>query len=82
MQIFQRAIFSNDIATGTVDITTERNYSTTGAGSAWAVNNCDEGSPTPQCYLWAIGTTCTDEPQAMLINGAGTVRNFILIGSY
>ena len=81
-QIFRRAIFGKDIATGTIDTASSAgaNYSTQGSATTFEVKNIDPGSPTPQCYILAWDT-CTDEQAESVLNGSALVHNYILIGA-
>jgi len=78
-QIFQRAIFGNDIATGTISTSGHGNYSTAGSSTTFQVKNQDLGSPSPQCYVLALASTCTDEQYQSVVEGKGLVHNYILI---
>ena len=78
-QIFSRAIFGNDIATGTVSTNNNSDYATQGSSTTFQVKNQDLGSPSPQCYVRAFETTCTDDQQASVLNGTALVHDYILI---
>lgn len=78
-QIFQRAIFGTDIATGTITTSNNTKYSTTGSKTTFEVKNQDLGSPSPQCYVLALGSTCTDEQFDSLMRGDVLVHDYILI---
>lgn len=78
-RIFQRAIFGNDIATGTLSASNNASYSTVGSSTTFEVKNRDLGSPSPQCYVLALATTCTDEQMRNVIAGIGLVHDYILI---
>ena len=78
-QIFSRAIFGLDIATGTVATANNSDYSTTGLSDTWSVKNQDLGSPSPQCYILALTTTCNDDQILAVQNGTGLIHDYILI---
>ncbi|KAI4140362.1 MAG: hypothetical protein L6R39_005830, partial [Caloplaca ligustica] len=79
--IFNRAIFGQDIATGAVDVTGDGNagYQTEGARDAASVRQTPPVDPYPhECYVLALGATCTDEEVESLENGSAVVENYIL----
>ena len=78
-QIFSRAIFGTDIATGTVSTNNNSEYATQGSSTTFQVKNQDLGSPSFQCYVLAFESTCTDDQQASVLNGTGLVHDYILI---
>ena len=78
-QIFRRAVFGKDIATGTFDMSGGAYYTTAGPATTFQVKNVDPGSPSPQCYVWDMPNTCTDEQMESVLNGSGLVHNYILI---
>ena len=78
-QIFSRAIFGNDIATGTVSTNNNPEYATQGSSTTFQVKNQDLGSPSFQCYILALETTCTDDQIQSVLNGTGLVHDYILI---
>lgn len=65
-RIFDRAVFGRDITTGRIDLNTRRrgpagdHYSTKGPLSAYGWTNEMPGSPEPQCYLYDVATTSTE----------------------
>ena len=78
-QIFSRAIFGMDIATGTVPTANNSNYSTNGLRTTFQISNQDLGSPTPQCYVLAMSSTCTSAQMEQIYEGSGLVHDYILI---
>jgi hypothetical protein len=80
-QIFHRAIFGMDIATGSVATSNNSNYSTTGSSTTFEVKNQDLGSPISQCYILALDTTCTDDQYYSVINGTALIHDYIVIDS-
>ena len=66
-RIFERAVFGRDIPTGKRDLVSRRRgaartskYSTKGPLSAYGWTDVMPESPEPQCYMYDIATTCTD----------------------
>ena len=78
-EIFMRAILGKDIATGTLDTAHNASYSTVGSNTTVQIRNEDLRSPSPQCYVLSLGTTCTEEQQEIVENGTGLIHNYILI---
>ncbi|KAL2043728.1 hypothetical protein N7G274_003247 [Stereocaulon virgatum] len=78
-RIFSRAIFGQDIATGTVATTNNSDYSTTGPSDTFSIKNQDLGPPNPQCYILALNTTCTDDQYLRVLNGSALIHDYILI---
>lgn len=78
-QIFNRAIFGRDIATGDIVIGAEGNYSSVGPASSFSVKNELPLSPGSICYLYEAPLTCTEEQGEALMNGTAVVENFIVI---
>jgi len=78
-QIFHRAIFGMDIATGTVSTSNNSSYSTTGSSTTFEVKNQDPGSPSPQCYILALQSTCTEDQYAAVVNGTALIHDYIVI---
>ena len=78
-RIFSRAIFGKDIATGAVDTSNNTEYSTLGSSTTFEVKNQDLGSPSPQCYIWAMTDTCTADQIESVRNGSALVHDYILI---
>lgn len=77
-QIFTRALFNKDIATGEIDTAKNGTYATEGPSDTLAIKN---ELPKPEiwfCYTLDTGT-CTDEQIEMLKAGNATVRDWILV---
>ncbi|KAI9804428.1 MAG: hypothetical protein M1825_001327 [Sarcosagium campestre] len=77
-EVFMRSLFSKDIATGKVSLSSEPGYSSKGPSSSFQIKNAVLGSPPPQCYVWAPTSTCNDEQYESLVNGSAVVKNFIV----
>ncbi|WEW56556.1 serine-type carboxypeptidase [Emydomyces testavorans] len=78
-QVFQRALFNKDIATGKVDITQKQDYSSSGSSTTFQVKTKPPGFPKPECYILELGGSCTPEQTWKVGNGTGLIRNYILI---
>ncbi|SMR47047.1 unnamed protein product [Zymoseptoria tritici ST99CH_3D1] len=79
LQIFNRAIFGKDIATGTVPAD---GYSSKGIQDARSVKNevqTDWKEIKQVCYLWDLHGTCTDEQIAMVENGTAVIKDYIIV---
>ncbi|KAL8825675.1 MAG: hypothetical protein Q9170_007707, partial [Blastenia crenularia] len=72
-RIFNRAIFGQDIATGQINITatSNTNYSSEGPSDSFGTRQEPPDHPYPhQCYVLALGATCTDEQAQSVENGS------------
>ncbi|KAL8970015.1 MAG: hypothetical protein Q9197_004047 [Variospora fuerteventurae] len=79
-RIFTRAIFGQDIATGAVDVNANPDYSTQGPSDTLSTRQAPPDRPYPdQCYILALGDTCTEEQIESVLDGTALVRNYILI---
>ena len=78
-QIFYRALFNRDIATGTVDVAALGNYSTNTSApkDTWSIENKDPPEPKWVCYTWAMEDTCTEEQIEASSNGSAVVKDWI-----
>ena len=76
-QIFNRVMFSNDVATGSQS---NVQLSTVGPSSAWTASPLPPPEAEPQCYLWDILETCTPAQKQILKNGTAVVKDFVLVG--
>jgi hypothetical protein len=75
LDIFNRALFNRDIATGQHALTD--NITTTGPASTWHIKNAFPERPKPRCYV-LNPNTCTEEQWERVKKG-GRVRNWILL---
>ncbi|KAL9094006.1 MAG: hypothetical protein Q9165_003676 [Trypethelium subeluteriae] len=80
LEIFQRAMFNKDIATGTIltwpiDGST---YKTSGSSSTWHIKNIVPESPRPTCYTYNARATCTEEQLGKVLNGS-LIHDYVLI---
>ncbi|KAJ5795055.1 Peptidase S10 serine carboxypeptidase [Penicillium paradoxum] len=77
--IFHRALFNRDLATGKIDTAKDRSYTTSGPASTWHIKNKVPESPHPVCYILALESTCTEDQIASVINGTATIRDYIVV---
>ncbi|KAI1341701.1 carboxypeptidase S1-like protein B [Xylariaceae sp. FL0016] len=77
-QMFMRALFNKDIATGTVDTAGNAEYATEGIMDTWSIKNEDPPDITKWCFLYDLESTCTLDQQNSIINGTATIVSGIL----
>ena len=77
-QIFQRAIFGLDIATGTINTQQESNYTSKGDVNASQTHQEAPKSPKPTCYILDPSTCAGDQLEAVL-NNTAIVHDYIVI---
>ncbi|KAK2765261.1 carboxypeptidase s1 [Colletotrichum kahawae] len=77
-EIFMRATFNRDIATGLIPVTDE--LATEGPLDIWHIKNVPPAQPDPICYVLKPDT-CTPEVWEMVENGSALVRDYYVIGS-
>lgn len=78
-EIFHRALFNRDLATGKVDTAKNGSYSTKGPTSTWQFKNQVPESPEPECYILALEATCTEDQIASVVNGTAVIRDYVLV---
>ncbi|GAQ45451.1 hypothetical protein AtubIFM56815_011274 [Aspergillus tubingensis] len=78
-EIFNRAQFNWDIATGEVSLVENQDYGTEGPSSTWHVKNEVPESPEPTCYLLAMDSTCTDEQKERVLSGEALIRDWVVV---
>ncbi|KAI4197600.1 MAG: hypothetical protein LQ350_005834 [Teloschistes chrysophthalmus] len=79
-RIFTRAIFGMDIATGAINVNANQSYSTEGPSDSRATRQQPPENPYGhQCYVLALGATCSDKEIAMVEGGTAVVKNYILV---
>ena len=85
LQIFNRAIFGMDIATGNISTSAATNgsaYSSSGPLSSFGIKNEVPPSPEGICYILSLYGTCTEDQIAAVLNGTATIKDYILIDNY
>ncbi|KAJ5177009.1 Carboxypeptidase S1 [Penicillium canariense] len=78
-EIFHRALFNRDLATGKIDTARNASYSTTGPASTWHIKNQVPESPEPLCYILALEATCTEDQIASVVNGTAVIKDYVLV---
>lgn len=76
--IFDRVMFDQDVATGNVDICSNRSYTSQGPASSFHIKNKLPPSPKNECYVWDATSTCTEEELLALKEGTAVVKDFIV----
>ncbi|KAL0936069.1 carboxypeptidase s1 [Colletotrichum truncatum] len=76
-EIFMRATFNRDIATGLIPVTDK--LSTIGPKDIWHIKNVPPQRPEPTCYVLKPDT-CTPEEWEKLENGTALVKDYFVIG--
>lgn len=77
-EIFIRALFNKDVATGTVDLFDE--YSTVGPSTTWHIKNEVFPAPEPVCYILDANSRCTENQWNLVNNGTAIVKNYVVVG--
>lgn len=77
-QIFMRALFNKDIATGTIDTVANSSYRTSGPSDTLAIKNKVPDPEVMFCYTRDT-STCSDEQVESLQNGTAVVKDWIII---
>lgn len=80
-QIFMRAMFHNDIATGKQDLTKNTSYVSEGPSDSWGWTDTLPGLPENDCNLWWSTGTCTPEQIAAVAAGTATINEFMFVSS-
>jgi len=78
-QIFHRALFNKDIATGNIDTAGNATFSTSGLSDTWNVKDTVPTSPLPVCYLYNPLSTCTDDQLNSVLDGSALVKDYIVL---
>ncbi|KAE8354292.1 Alpha/Beta hydrolase protein [Aspergillus coremiiformis] len=78
-EIFHRALFNKDIATGKVSTAKNSTYSTHGPSSTWNVTNTVPDSPAPTCYILELQSSCTKDQIASVVDGTAVIKNYIVV---
>ena len=77
-EIFMRALFNKDIATGLESTGEGSNYSSSGPSDTLEFRNEQFEQPLQFCYTLDPGSTCTEEQVGALLNGSATVCRYIV----
>ncbi|KAI1382837.1 serine carboxypeptidase [Hypoxylon trugodes] len=76
-QMFHRALFNKDIATGTVDLVGNDEYKTEGPSDTWAIKNDNPPDLLHFCYIYDT-STCTEEQIESVLNGSAIILHGIV----
>jgi len=76
--IFMRALFNQDIATGSVDTAVSLDYSSAGPSDTLAFRNEPIEQPLQFCYTLDPGSTCTEEQIEAIESGSATICQYIV----
>jgi carboxypeptidase C (cathepsin A) len=76
-EIFQRATFGRDIATGLIPVFDE--LVTIGPRDTFFIKNVPPEMPEPKCYV-AKPETCTEEMWAAVKNGSAIIKDWFVVG--
>jgi hypothetical protein len=76
-EIFMRATFNRDVATGLLPVTDE--LATNGPKDTWHIKNDPPQLPDPQCYI-LNPSTCEQDIWKKVWEGAVTVKDWIVVG--
>ncbi|KAK0278736.1 hypothetical protein LTR35_009000 [Friedmanniomyces endolithicus] len=78
-QIFNRALFNKDIASGRLPTSGRFNkYSTTGPSSSFSIKDVLPRVPDPICYVYTVGSACTVDQYVAFEKGNATVVEFVV----
>ncbi|KAA8646840.1 hypothetical protein EYZ11_009545 [Aspergillus tanneri] len=76
-EIFHRAMFRKDIATGTIDISLDPDYSTNGTLQS-TLPETPPPMPSPTCYFWSLQSTCGRNQIEAVASGHAIVHQYII----
>ncbi|KAJ5933777.1 Carboxypeptidase S1 [Penicillium verhagenii] len=80
-ELFHRALFNRDLATGKIDTARNDSYSTEGPSSTWHIKNEVPESPDPVCYILSLEATCTDDQIASVRNNTAVIKDYVVVGT-
>lgn len=78
-EIFHRAMFNRDIATGKISTSKNSTYTTKGPSSTFDIKNEVPDSPEPTCYILSLSSYCTDEQAESVLNGTAVIKDYIVV---
>ncbi|KAL6241242.1 hypothetical protein RBB50_011921 [Rhinocladiella similis] len=81
-EIFRRALFNLDIATGKEDTAKNESFATTGLADTWSVKDTPHETSEHVCYTLASSASCTDEQLQSIIDGSALISKYILVDNY
>jgi hypothetical protein len=78
-EIFRRAMFNLDIASGKISTAQNGSYGTVGVSSTFSIKNKAPESPQPTCYTYALQSTCTNDQINSVLDGSALIHDYIVI---
>ncbi|KAL4788087.1 Alpha/Beta hydrolase protein [Aspergillus varians] len=78
-EIFYRAMFNRDLATGKISTVKNSTYTTKGPSSTFNVTNTVPDSPEPTCYILSLLAYCTDDQIESVVNGTALIKDYIVV---
>ena len=79
-QVFHRAMFNRDVATGRISTVDDLEYTTKGVDYIWDVRNEIPNPPKPLCCILNLNNTCTVDQIESVADGSAVVKNFVVVG--
>lgn len=77
-QVFHRAMFDRDLATGRFSTAHDLEYTTEGMDYIWDVRGETPNPPEPVCYVLNLNNTCTTEQIESVVDGSAVVEDFVV----
>ncbi|KAK2766046.1 hypothetical protein FQN54_007561 [Arachnomyces sp. PD_36] len=77
-EIFHRAMFNYDIATGEISTTENEDYATEGSSTTFQVSNDVPEYPEPTCYILSFSATCNVDQMKSVLDGSAYIHNYIV----
>ncbi|KAK6379667.1 hypothetical protein LTS17_005739 [Exophiala oligosperma] len=81
-EIFRRALFNLDIATGQEDTAKNDSFATIGLPDTWSIKDTPHETKEHICYTLASSSSCTDEQLQSIIDGSALISKYILVDNY
>lgn len=79
-EIFNRAIFDKDIATGLVSTSgDDSSYSSTGLASSFGIRDVLPAMPPGLCQIWQASGTCSATQLAAIENGTAGIVDYVVV---
>jgi hypothetical protein len=80
--VFNRTVYSVDVASGRVNLRREQSYSSTGLSSTWHIRNqlpADADEEEGMCYVLDL-SNCSGRQRTEYLNGRARVKNYWIVG--
>ncbi|KAJ5087807.1 hypothetical protein N7456_011423, partial [Penicillium angulare] len=78
-ELFHRALFNRDLATGKINTARNSSYSTSGPQSTWHIKNEILATPEPVCYILSLESTCSEDQIASVLNNTAVIKDYIVV---